>query len=108
MAPSAVDVASSDATTTTASFDPARPLAGKVALITGAGRGIGRGIAIELGRRGANIVVNYGSSAKSAEEVVSELVCDGSSSSSNAGNAGAQGQGQGQGQWRPSLQSIPE
>lgn len=73
MAPSAVDVASSDATTTSTSYDPARPLAGKVALITGAGRGIGRGIAIELGRRGANIVVNYGSSAKSAEEVVSEL-----------------------------------
>jgi 3-oxoacyl-[acyl-carrier protein] reductase len=72
MAPSAVDVASSDATTTTP-FDPARPLAGKVALITGAGRGIGKGIAIELGRRGADIVVNYGSSAKSAEEVVSEL-----------------------------------
>lgn len=73
MAPSAVDVASSGASTSTAQYDPARPLAGKVALITGAGRGIGKGIAIELGRRGANIVVNYGSSAKSAEEVVAEL-----------------------------------
>ncbi|KAL8392678.1 hypothetical protein RB595_002756 [Gaeumannomyces hyphopodioides] len=57
----------------TTSFDPARPLAGKVALVTGAGRGIGRGIAIELGRRGAEVIVNYGSSSKAAEGVVAEL-----------------------------------
>jgi 3-oxoacyl-[acyl-carrier protein] reductase len=49
------------------------PLAGKVALITGAGRGIGRGIAIELGRRGASVVVNYGRSSASADEVVAQL-----------------------------------
>jgi 3-oxoacyl-[acyl-carrier protein] reductase len=60
-------------TITSVTHDPARPLAGKVALITGAGRGIGRGIAIELGRRGADVVVNYGSSKKAAEEVVAEL-----------------------------------
>lgn len=60
-------------------YDPARPLAGKVALITGAGRGIGKGIALELGKRGANIVVNYGSSAKLAEEVVAEIQSMGSS-----------------------------
>lgn len=53
--------------------DPARPFAGKVAVITGAGRGIGRGIALELGKRGCDVVVNYGSSAKAAEEVVAEL-----------------------------------
>jgi 3-oxoacyl-[acyl-carrier protein] reductase len=34
-------------------------LEGKVALITGSGRGIGKGIAIELGSRGASIVLNY-------------------------------------------------
>ncbi|CAJ2502604.1 Uu.00g099980.m01.CDS01 [Anthostomella pinea] len=50
-----------------------KPLAGKVALITGAGRGIGRGIALELGKRGASIVVNYSRSSSSAEEVVAEL-----------------------------------
>ncbi|PSR92006.1 hydroxynaphthalene reductase [Coniella lustricola] len=62
------------------SYDPARPLAGKVALITGAGRGIGKGIAIELGRRGASIVVNYSSSAKGANDVVAELAKLGSKS----------------------------
>lgn len=67
MAPSAVDSA------TGASFDAARPFVGKVALITGAGRGIGKGIALELAKRGANVVVNYASSAKSAEEVVAEI-----------------------------------
>jgi len=54
-------------------FDPARPLAGKVAVITGAGRGIGRGIALELGRRGASVVVNYANSAGAADAVVAEL-----------------------------------
>jgi 3-oxoacyl-[acyl-carrier protein] reductase len=76
MSPAATADVSSDNTTSTAAstpVDPARPLAGKVALITGAGRGIGRGIAIELGRRGANVVVNYGTSAKAAEGVVAEL-----------------------------------
>ena len=61
-------------------YDATRPLAGKVALITGAGRGIGAGIAIELGRRGASVVVNYGSSAKAAESVVADLAKLGSKS----------------------------
>ena len=41
---------------------------GKVALITGASRGIGRAIAIELAKNGANIAINYNSSLKSAKE----------------------------------------
>ena len=41
---------------------------GKVALITGASRGIGRAIAIELARNGANIAINYNSNFKSAKE----------------------------------------
>jgi 3-oxoacyl-[acyl-carrier protein] reductase len=65
--------AAAETTATDAPFDPARPLAGKVAIITGAGRGIGRGIAYELGRKGASVVVNYGSSASAAEKVVAEL-----------------------------------
>lgn len=49
---------------------PTASLEGKVALITGAGRGIGRGCAIELGKRGASVIVNYVSSQGPAEEVV--------------------------------------
>jgi len=45
-------------------------LEGKVALITGAGRGIGRGCAIELGKRGCSVIVNYVSSEGPANEVV--------------------------------------
>ena len=41
---------------------------GKVALITGASRGIGRAIAIELAKNGANIAINYNSNLKSAKE----------------------------------------
>ncbi|KAI4263566.1 MAG: hypothetical protein L6R42_001293 [Xanthoria sp. 1 TBL-2021] len=45
----------------------------KVALITGAGRGIGRGCAIELGKRGCSVVVNYANSKASADEVVEAI-----------------------------------
>jgi 3-oxoacyl-[acyl-carrier protein] reductase len=44
---------------------------GKVAIVTGGSRGIGRGIAIELGKRGAKVIVNYNTSADAASEVVS-------------------------------------
>jgi 3-oxoacyl-[acyl-carrier protein] reductase len=52
---------------------PTACLDNKVALITGSGRGIGAGIALELARRGADIVVNYASSAGGAEKVVKEI-----------------------------------
>ena len=45
-------------------------LGGKVAVVTGGSRGLGRGIAIELGKRGAKVVVNYQTSAAAAAEVV--------------------------------------
>jgi 3-oxoacyl-[acyl-carrier protein] reductase len=45
--------------------------------VTGSSRGIGRGIARELGRHGANVVVNYRSSAGSAEEAVAEIESEG-------------------------------
>ena len=55
----------------------ASPLAGQIALVTGASRGIGRAIALELARAGAGVVVNYASSKDSAEEVVSLIAAEG-------------------------------
>ncbi|WP_400247163.1 3-oxoacyl-[acyl-carrier-protein] reductase [Niallia sp. JL1B1071] len=48
-------------------------LAGKVAVVTGASRGIGKSIAIELAKQGADIVVNYAGSVDRANEVVKEI-----------------------------------
>lgn len=56
----------------TTPYIPGR-LDGKVALVTGSGRGIGAAIAVHLGRLGAKIVVNYASSAEHAEKVVAEI-----------------------------------
>jgi len=48
-------------------------LKGKVALVTGASRGIGRAIAIEFARRGAAVAVNFRSGAEHAEAVSKEI-----------------------------------
>ncbi len=48
-------------------------LKGKIALVTGAGRGIGRQIAISMAREGALVIVNYNGSAARAEETVKEI-----------------------------------
>ncbi|KAK4496173.1 hypothetical protein PRZ48_012153 [Zasmidium cellare] len=48
-------------------------LDGKVALVTGSGRGIGAGIATYLGRLGAKVVVNYANARGPAEKVVEEI-----------------------------------
>ena len=61
----------------TAAYEGAT-LDGKVALITGSGRGIGKGIALELASRGASIVINYANTAKGAEDTVAEIEALGS------------------------------
>ena len=48
-------------------------LKGKIALVTGASRGIGRQIAISMAREGALVIVNYNGSAARAEETVKEI-----------------------------------
>ncbi len=48
-------------------------LKGKVALVTGASRGIGNSIALALAKEGANIIVNYASNSKKAEELVEKI-----------------------------------
>lgn len=50
-----------------------RLLEGKTAIVTGASRGIGKGIALKLAELGANVVINYRSSTKAVEEVIKEI-----------------------------------
>lgn len=49
------------------------PLTGKVAIITGASRGIGKAIALKLASNSASVVVNYAGNTAKAEEVVAEI-----------------------------------
>lgn len=48
-------------------------LSGKTALVTGSARGIGRAMAVALGRSGANVIVNYWRSKEAAERTVSDI-----------------------------------
>jgi 3-oxoacyl-[acyl-carrier protein] reductase len=52
-------------------------LTGKVAVVTASSRGIGRSIALRLGRDGAAVAVNYVASPEKAEAVVQEIIANG-------------------------------
>src|SRR5271155_3289981 len=54
-----------------------KKLEGKVAVVTGASKGIGASIAKHLAAEGASVVVNYSSSKEGADRVVAEIVKDG-------------------------------
>jgi NAD(P)-dependent dehydrogenase (short-subunit alcohol dehydrogenase family) len=55
----------------------ALPLEGKTALVTGAGKGVGKGIALELARRGCDVAVNYHSDRAGAEATAAEIAAIG-------------------------------
>ena len=48
-------------------------LAGKAAVVTGGGRGVGRAVALAYAREGADVIVNYVSNDATAREVVAEV-----------------------------------
>ncbi len=64
-------------------------LVGKIAIVTGASRGIGRGIAERLGQDGATVVVNYSGSQQEAEEVVAAIASSGSKAIALQANMGS-------------------
>jgi 3-oxoacyl-[acyl-carrier protein] reductase len=63
-------------------------LEGKIAVVTGASKGIGAAIAKHLAAAGATVVVNYASSKEGAERVVGEIVANGGKAIAVQGNVG--------------------
>lgn len=61
-------------------------IAGQVAIITGASRGIGRAIALELAQQGAQVLVNFQSNAAAAKQVVAQIEQAGGTAWSYAAN----------------------
>merc|ERR1712000_635461 len=57
--------------------DVMQDLKGKVALVTGASRGIGRHIALQLAQRGADVAINYRSRQPEGDEVAREIEATG-------------------------------
>lgn len=70
-------------------------LEGKVAVVTGASKGIGAGIAKALAREGAAVVVNYASSRADAEAVAAAITAEGGKAVAVQGDVSKAGQAQG-------------
>jgi len=70
-------------------------LTGKVAVVTGASKGIGAGIAKALGAAGASVVVNYASSKSGADKVVAEIVAAGGKAVAVGGDVSKAAEAQG-------------
>jgi NAD(P)-dependent dehydrogenase (short-subunit alcohol dehydrogenase family) len=68
------------------------PLEGKKALVTGASKGIGRGIALELARAGCDVAVNYNADAEGARATVAEIEALGRRGFAAGGNVGVAGE----------------
>ena len=66
-------------------------LEGKVAIVTGASKGLGAAIAKHLAAEGASVVVNYASSKTDADRVVSEITAKGGTAVAVKGNVGNRG-----------------
>ncbi|HET8549119.1 MAG TPA: 3-oxoacyl-ACP reductase family protein [Bryobacteraceae bacterium] len=64
------------------------PLEGKTALVTGASKGVGKGIALELGRAGCDLAINYHSDRAGAAATVSDLAALGRRAFSVGGDVG--------------------
>lgn len=69
----------------------AKRLAGKVALVTGASRGIGAAIALRLAEEGATVAVNYNSNKEAADKIVKEITELGSKAVAFQANVSAAG-----------------
>jgi NAD(P)-dependent dehydrogenase (short-subunit alcohol dehydrogenase family) len=64
------------------------PLEGRIALVTGASKGVGKGIALELAREGCHVAVNYHSDVAGADATVSEIAALGRKGFAVQGNVG--------------------
>ena len=69
-------------------------LAGKSAVVTGGGRGVGRAISLAFAKEGANVVVNYAGNQKAADEVVEAIKAMGGKAVAVKGDVGQEADAQ--------------